>query len=97
MKSLTIEIFDSARPEYGRDVTLSITHNGCLPEQGGEVDIYLACNHYCDDTAHMIISCSQDEEACYMITSDTAIANDTYLDLITSLQSRIINLFGGYA
>lgn len=97
MKNLTIEIFDPNHPEYGQDVTLSITHNGYAPNKDGEIDIYLQCSHRCEYTAYMIISGNQDIAACYAITSDTLLNNDTYKELIASLQNRIIDLFGGPA
>lgn len=97
MKSLNVELFNQNRPEYGQDVTLSITHNGYAPEKAGEVEIYLECERRCEYTAHMIISGGegQDSAACYAITSDTALNSDTYEDLILSLKSRIVDLFGG--
>lgn len=92
MKSLSIELINPARPEYGQDVTLSIVHNGYAPALSGEVEIYL---QHCEYVAHMTITDSEGGEAYYMITADKAIANDTYLDLIASLKSRIVDLFGG--
>ena len=94
MKSLSIELINPARPEHGQDITLTITHNGYAPDKAGEVDIYL---QHCEYVAHMTITDNEGGQACYAITSDTAIANDTYQDLIASLQSRIVGMFGGYA
>lgn len=94
MKTLNVELINPARPEYGQDVTLTITHNGNTPDKAGEVDIYL---QHCEYMAHMTITDSEGGESCYMITSDKAIANDTYLELIASLQNRIVDLFGGWA
>lgn len=94
MKSLSIELFNPARPEHGQDVTLSITHNGYTPDKGGEVDIYI---WHCEYGAKMTITDNEGGEACYMITSDTAIDDDTFQDLIVSLKSRIVELFGGWA
>lgn len=94
MKSLSIELFNPARPEHGQDVTLSITHNGHTPDKAGELEVYI---WHCEYGAKMTISDSEGGEACYMITADKAIDNDTYLDLIASLQNRIVDLFGGYA
>ena len=97
MKNLTIEIFDASRPEHGQDVTLSITHNGYAPDKDGEMEIHMQSSRHLEYDAFLIVSGSQDTAACYAITSDTAIANDTYLDLIASLKSRIVDLFGGCA
>ena len=93
MKNLTVEVFNQNRPEYGQDVILTIIHNGHTPDKAGEVEIYI---WHCEYGAKMTISDSEGGEACYMISADKAIANDTYLDLIASLQNRIVDLFGGW-
>lgn len=95
MKTLTVELFNPARPEHGQYVTLTITHNGHTPDKAGEVYIYVQCNRKCEYTAYMIISGCEDSAACYAITADKAIANDTFQDLVVSLQNRIVELFGG--
>ena len=45
----------------------------------------------------MIISGSQDDEARYTVTTDTALDSEVYQALIASLKVRIVDLFGGYA
>lgn len=94
MKTLTVEIFNQNRPEYGQDVTLSITHNGYAPDKDGEIEIYV--QGYCEYTAEMTISSGPEDEAHYTITSDTALNGDTYGALIARLHGRIVDLFGGW-
>lgn len=94
MKSLSIELFNPARPEHGQDITLSITHNGHTPDKAGELEVYI---WHCGYGAKMTITDNEGGDACYMISADKAIANDTYQELITSLKSRIVDLFGGCA